>query len=55
MLCSPQTFEHCGFAACKITCDPAADVVIAYFTACKIDHYVNAYNANNLVLGALAD
>jgi CubicO group peptidase (beta-lactamase class C family) len=55
ILRSARSFDHCGYCCCNITCDPAADVVLAYFTVCKTDSYTNSSHFHNMVIGSIDD
>lgn len=55
MLWSPLAFEHCGYCCTKLTCDPAYDIVTAFFTASKTDCFKYFPNFNNMIIGAIDD
>lgn len=55
MLCYPGAYEHCGYGCCKLTVDPEADVVTAFFSVARQDTYECVPNFNNMVIGAIDD
>jgi CubicO group peptidase (beta-lactamase class C family) len=55
ILRSPRAFDHSGYCCTNVTCDPDADIVLAFFTVCKTDCYMNTSNFCNMVISAVDD